>query len=52
MYEQYIECILVLVIWVTEFQKMNLGKLKIRHETIVAIFADNCSKILKPNLNG
>ena len=31
---------------------MDLGKLMIRHETILAIFGDNCSKILRPNLNG
>ena len=42
----------MLVIQVPEFQKTNLGKLMIRHETILAIFGDNCSKILRPNLNG
>ena len=42
----------MLVIQVPEFQKTNLGKLMIRHETILAIFGDNCSKILRTNLNG
>ena len=48
----YIECIFVLVIRVSEFQKTSLGKRKIRHATIVAIFWDNCRKTLRPNLNG
>ena len=51
-YEEYIERILALVIRVTEFQKTNWGKRKIRHATVVAIFWDNCSKILRPNFNG
>ena len=40
-YEEYIECTLVFVIRVTEFQKTNsdhLGKRKIRHATIEARF--------------
>ena len=41
----------MLVIRVPEFEKTNLGKLKIWHETIIAIFGDNCSKILRSNLN-
>ena len=40
------------VIRVSEFQKKNLGKQKIGQATIVAIFRDNCSKTLRPNLNG
>ena len=49
---KYIEYILVLVSQVPEFRKMNLWKRKIRHATIVAIFWDNCSRTLRPNLNG
>ena len=51
-YEEYIECILVLVIRVFELQKTNSGKWKIPHAIVLAIFWDNCRKILKPNLNG
>ena len=51
-YEEYIECILVLIIRLPEFQETNSGKRKIRHATIVAIFWENCSKILRPNMNG
>ena len=51
-YEEYIECILVLVIQLPEFQETNSGKRKIRHAAIVAIFWENCSKILRPNMNG
>ena len=49
-YEEYIDCILVFVIYVPEFQKTNsdhLGKQKIRHATSVAIFWDNYNKILE-----
>ena len=49
-YEEYTECVLALVIRVLEFQKTNSGKNW--HATIVAIFWDNFSKILRPNLNG
>ena len=43
--------ILVLVIRVLEFQKTNSAKWKICNATIAAIFWENCSKILRPNLN-
>ena len=47
-YEEYIECILVLVIRVLEFEKTNsrhLGKRKIQHATIEARFWDQiCPK--------
>ena len=41
----------MLAIRVPEFEKTNLGKLKIWYETIAAIFGGNCSKILRSNLN-
>ena len=50
--EEYIECILVFAIEVPKFQKTNsdhVVKWKISHATIVAIFWDNCSKILRQN---
>ena len=50
-YEEYIECILVLVIWALEFQETNSEKLKIRRATILAILWDIYCKILRPNLN-
>ena len=51
-YEEYIDCILVFVIWLPEFQKTNsdhLAKRKIRYATSVAIFWDKFNKILRPN---
>ena len=48
LYEMYIECIFVFVVWVPEFQKMNsghVGKRKIRHAAIEARFWDHiCPK--------
>ena len=44
-YEECIECDLVLAIWALDCQKTSSGKWKIWHATIVAI------KILRPNLN-
>ena len=52
-YQEHIECILVFVIRVPEFQKAysnRSGKQKIWHATTVAIFWDNCSKGLRPSL--
>ena len=52
-YQEHIECILVFVIRVPEFQKAysnRSGKQKIWHATAVAIFWDNCSKGLRPSL--
>ena len=53
-YQEHIECILVFVIRVPEFQKAysnRSGKQKIWHATAVAIFWDNCSKGLRPSLS-
>ena len=52
-YQEHIECILVFVIRVPEFQKAfsnRSGKRKIWHATTVTIFWDNCSKVLRPSL--
>ena len=52
-YQEHIECILVFVIRVPEFQKAysnRSGKQKIWHAITVAIFWDNCSKGLRPSL--
>ena len=52
-YEEYIDCILVFIIRVCDFQKTNsdhFRKRKSCHATSVAIFWDSCSKILRPNL--
>ena len=52
-YEEYIDCILVFIIRVCDFQKTNsdhFRKRKSCHATSVAIFWDSFSKILRPNL--
>ena len=52
-YEEYMDCTLVFVIRAPKFQKTNsehLGKQKIWHAIIVAIFWDNFNKILRLNL--
>ena len=52
-YEEYKLNVFLSLLSANEFQKTNsdhLGKLKIRHVTILAIFWDKCSKILRPNL--
>ena len=52
-YEEYIDCILVFIIRVCDFQKTNsdhFRKRKSCHATSLAIFWDSFSKILGPNL--
>ena len=52
-YEEYIDCIFVFIIRICDFQKTNsdhFRKRKSCHATIVAIFWDSFSKILRPNL--
>ena len=52
-YEEHIDCILVFIIWVCDYQKTNsdhFRKRKSWHETSVDIFWDSFSKILRPNL--
>ena len=52
-YEEYIDCILVFIIRVCDFQKTDLdhfGNWKNWHATSVAIFWDSFSKSLRPNL--
>ena len=52
-YEEYIDCILVFIIRVCDFQKTNsdhFRKRKSWHATTVAIFWDSFSKILRPDL--
>ena len=52
-YEEYIDCILVFIIRVCDFQKTDLDHFrnwKNWHATSVAIFWDSFSKTLRPNL--